>query len=174
MGSPYDYTSYLSSIPDYGQMSTPVAQPAFSMGANYAMPQVDTGVNMHDYSVLDSLAQTNPALAGQITSAVNGAGAPASGGWGDWSKFIFGENGKGGAGNLLLGAANGIGSLYMGMQQYGLAKEAFDESKRQFGLNYNMQRKDLNRQLEDRQAARVASNSSAYQSVGDYMKKHGV
>ena len=32
----------------------------------------------------------------------------------------------------------------------------------------------LNTQMEDRQRARVASNPTAYQSVGDYMNKNGL
>ena len=79
-----------------------------------------------------------------------------------------------GWGGLALGAASGIGNLFLGMQQYGLAKDAFKEGKRQFNLNYDAQRKATNTQLEDRQRARVASNPGAYQSVGAYMDKNGV
>lgn len=81
---------------------------------------------------------------------------------------------KQGWGGMALGAAQGIGSLFMGMQQYGLAKEALAENKKQFGMNYAAQRNLTNSSLEDRQRARVASNPGAYQSVGDYMAKNGV
>lgn len=73
-----------------------------------------------------------------------------------------------------LGVGQGLLGAYSAMQQYGLAKDQLEESKRQFDLNFQNQRKTLNTQLEDRQRARVASNPSAYQSVGDYMNKHGV
>lgn len=79
-----------------------------------------------------------------------------------------------GWGGLALGAAQGLGNAWMGMKQYGLAEDAFKESKRQFGLNYEAQKKLTNSQLEDRQRARVASNSAEYQSVGEYMNKYGV
>jgi hypothetical protein len=79
-----------------------------------------------------------------------------------------------GWGGLALGAAQGLGSAYMGMKQYGIAKDTLENNKRQFDLNYNAQKTTTNAQLEDRQRARVASNASAYQSVGDYMKQNGI
>ena len=85
-----------------------------------------------------------------------------------------GANGAvGGWGGLALGAASGIGQSLMSMKQYGLMEDQLKEQKRQFDINYGMQRKSFNNQLEDRQRARVASNAGAYQSVGDYMKKYG-
>lgn len=74
----------------------------------------------------------------------------------------------------VMGVAQGIGNAYMGMKQYGLAEDALKEQKRQFNLNYQNQRKLTNSMLEDRQRARLASNPTAYQSVGDYMKQYGV
>jgi hypothetical protein len=73
-----------------------------------------------------------------------------------------------------MSGAQSLGNLWMGMQQYGLAKDTFNENKRQFGLNYDAQRKSTNSRLEDRQAARVASNPGAYQSISEYMKKNGI
>ena len=73
-----------------------------------------------------------------------------------------------------LGALQGLGSAYLGMKQYGLAKDEFEESKRQFELNYGAQKKLTNSRLEDRQRARVASNPGAYESVGSYMQKNGI
>lgn len=79
-----------------------------------------------------------------------------------------------GWGGLALGAASALGNSWMGMKQYGLAKDAFKESKRQFNINYEAQKKLTNSQLEDRQRARVASNPGAYQSVGDYMNQNRI
>lgn len=79
-----------------------------------------------------------------------------------------------GWGGLALGAAQGIGNSFMAMQQYGLAKDTLNQNKREFNMNYDAQRKTTNAALSDRQAARVASNPNAYQSVGDYMDKYGV
>jgi hypothetical protein len=79
-----------------------------------------------------------------------------------------------GWGGLALGAAQSIGNIFMGMKQYGLAKDQLTQSKKQFDLNFGAQQKLTNANLEDRQRARVASNPGAYQSVGDYMKAHGI
>ena len=79
-----------------------------------------------------------------------------------------------GWGGLALGAAQGLGNAWMGMKQYGLAEDAFEESKRQFGLNYEAQKKLTNSQLADRQRARVASNPNGYQSEAEYMAQYGV
>lgn len=79
---------------------------------------------------------------------------------------MLGPNGWGG---LALGAAGGLMQGFLGMKQYGLAKKTLEENKRQFQMNYDAQKQSTNTRLEDRQRARVASNSGAYQSVGDYM-----
>lgn len=79
-----------------------------------------------------------------------------------------------GWGGLALGAASALGNSWMGMKQYGLAKDALKESKRQYDQNYAAQRQTLNTQLEDRQRARVASNPGAYQSVGEYMDQNRI
>jgi len=79
-----------------------------------------------------------------------------------------------GWGGLALGAASALGNSWMGMKQYGLAKDALKENKRQYEQNYAAQRTLTNSQLEDRQRARVASNSGAYQSVGDYMNQNRI
>lgn len=79
-----------------------------------------------------------------------------------------------GWGGMALGAVQGLGGLYLGMQQYNLAKDALANSKAQFERNYAAQKAMTNANLEDRQRARVASNAGAYQSVGDYMSKNGI
>lgn len=83
-----------------------------------------------------------------------------------------------GFGGLALGAAQGAASTYLGMKQYGLAKDSLKQNKREFNLNYDANAKLTNSRLEDRQRARVASQAgspnSSYQSVSDYMSKNGV
>ena len=89
----------------------------------------------------------------------------------NWYDGALGPNGWGG---LALNAAGGLASTFLGMKQYGLAKQTLAENKRQFDQNYAAQRQTTNTRLEDRQRARVASNPGAYQSVGDYMATNGV
>lgn len=74
-------------------------------------------------------------------------------------------------------AVKGLGTLmngWLGMKQLDLAKKQLRENKRQFDMNWGAQKNLTNSQLRDRQAARVASNPGAYQSVGEYMKQNGV
>lgn len=79
-----------------------------------------------------------------------------------------------GAGGMALGAAQGLFNGWLGMKQYGLAKEQMAFQKNSFAKNWEAQKTSVNSQLEDRQRARVASNAGAYQSVGDYMKQNGI
>ena len=79
-----------------------------------------------------------------------------------------------GWGGMAMQGMQGLGNSYMGMKQFGLAEDALKEQKRQFDINYQAQRKNINSQLSDRQLARVASNPTAYQSEAEYMKKWGV
>ena len=73
-----------------------------------------------------------------------------------------------------IGAASALMNGYLGMQNYGLAKDQFNFQKDAFNKNWAAQSKLTNASLSDRQAARVASNPTAYQSVSDYMKANGV
>jgi hypothetical protein len=124
-------------------------------------------------------------LGSMLTGASAAAGAAPAGvggaGMFDWLKSsgLLGSTDANGIktdgwGGMALGTLQGLGSAYMGMKQYGLAKDTLEQNKRQFNLNYGAQRTTTNAALEDRQRARVASNSGAYQSVGDYMDRNGI
>ena len=102
------------------------------------------------------------------------SGATNMSGPGAKTGFLDGAFGPDGWGNLALNAAGGLASTFLGMKQYGLAKQTLAENKRQFQLNYDAQKQTTNTRLEDRQRARVASNAGAYQSVGDYMTVNGI
>ena len=102
------------------------------------------------------------------------SGATNMSGPGANTGFLDGALGPNGWGNLALNAAGGLASTFLGMKQYGLAKQSLAENKRQFQLNYDAQKQTTNTRLEDRQRARVASNAGAYQSVGDYMTVNGI
>lgn len=88
----------------------------------------------------------------------------------DFSMKDFANN----YGGLILGGLQTGANLFMGMKQYGMAKKAFDESKRQFELNYGAQKNLTNARLEDRQRARLAADPNAYKPVNEYMKQNGV
>lgn len=124
-----------------------------------------TGDGAQLYKSSNALEQLPGSFAGQINAA---AAVPAQG---DWLSNFGGKDGWGGTAISGLGA---LASTFLGMKQYGLAKQTLEENKRQFQLNYDAQKQMTNTRLEDRQRARVASNAGAYQSVGDYMATNGV
>jgi hypothetical protein len=113
-----------------------------------------------------------------LTPGVMGGMTQPQGEPGGWSWLNqFNTDGKMTQQGMLspaLGVAQGLFGAYMGMKQYGLMKDQLNESKRQFGLNFDAQKRTTNAALADRQAARVASNSGAYQSVGEYMNQYGI
>ena len=106
------------------------------------------------------------------------AGTDSSGGIGGFLSSLMGSSSDKGAApteGWAGAAASGMGSLfnlYSGMKEFGLAQDQFDEAKRQYNQNYNAEVKSYNTNLEDRQAARVAANPGAYQSVSEYMNKN--
>lgn len=104
------------------------------------------------------------------TNLVGGGAAPGGGGGWNW---LSTRDQQGVLGPALQGIG-ALGSLYLGMKQYGLAKETLANNKAQFERNFEAQKTTTNASLEDRQRARVASNAGAYQSVGDYMNQNGV
>lgn len=74
---------------------------------------------------------------------------------------------------MALGAAQGLGSMYMGMKQYGLAKDQLAESKRQFNKQYESNKRLTNERLSTRHERRL-KEGHADQSTTEYMKKYGV
>lgn len=161
-----DANSYLN-MGNYGQLGT----------GTYGMQAV-ASPEMFSQSPVP-IDWTKSAMAGQTAAipsgvAVPGATAGGAAGDGGWWNGIVGTKEAPGWGGLAIGAASGIANAWMGMQQYGLAKKSLAESQRQFNLNYEAQRSTTNTALEDRQRARIASNSGAYESVGDYMSRNGV
>lgn len=107
-----------------------------------------------------------------------GGGAPTEPSFFSMDSIFGKRNADGSATSGWGGTAMDLGktamNAYMGMKQYGLAKDQLAESKKQFETNFNAQKGLTNSSLEDRQRARIASNAGAYQSVGDYMNKNGV
>lgn len=119
---------------------------------------------------MGSLA-TIPGTGNQL-GRLPGSQGGRSGGWLTMDSF-FGTKDQPGWGGLALGGLGGLGNAWMGMQQYGLAKDQLAEAKRQYNTNLEMQRSDINRRLEDRQSRRVEERAGAT-PVDEYMKKHGV
>ena len=77
-------------------------------------------------------------------------------------------------GQLGLGAANGLLNGYLGFQNLSLAKNQARQAQQNWDKQWSANVKNTNAALSDRQAARVASNPNAYESVDSYMKKYGI
>lgn len=126
----------------------------------------------------------SPAVLGQQLTTPDGSFMPIPGQSGNtntdvpfWSRDAAFGSGEPGGGGWAMPVIQGAGALmngYMGMKQYGLAKDQLAFTKEAFNKNFASQSKLTNARLEDRQRARVASNPGAYQSVGPYMQKNGV
>jgi len=139
--------------------------------------------NFDQASAAPSFFQPGGDQFGLNTSMIPSSGAVGAAGGNWWSDLLSGMFAKKDPttnvtsdswGGDALSAIKGITGAYMGMKQYGLARDSFDEGKRRYNQDYAAQKTLTNGNLEDRQRARVASNGSAYQSVGDYMNKNGV
>lgn len=122
-------------------------------------PNISNGFNLKD---------STPMFTGGYGN-LGSYGAPGNAGGG----FFDGMSGaqKFGFGMDAIGKLAG---LYMGLQQYGLAKKAFDLQKESFERQYAAQRDTTNTRMEDRQRARVAANPGAYESVGSYMDRNRI
>lgn len=156
------------------------------MNGNYGFGLKPQDMMNWGYSPMSSgispMLDINTAVASPVAVANPTLAPVASGGLSGWLRDSgvlnqYGANGQmtgQGWGGLALGVGQGLLSAYMGMKQYGLYKDQLNESKRQFGLNFDAQKRTTNAQLEDRQRARLAANPGAYESVADYMSKYGI
>lgn len=73
-----------------------------------------------------------------------------------------------------IGLVTGGVGAWQGMQQNRLMRDNMQQQASQFREQMNLSKQNINRNIEDRQRARVASNPTAYESVDSYMKKYGV
>jgi hypothetical protein len=157
---------------NYGSM-TPV-----DFGLNYSGGPSRTGFNFDSLGGTGFQANGSTISTPTLTGGIGGGGGSGTGNWFRDSGFLGSRNTDGtfnqGWGGMALGGAQALGSLYLGMKQYGLAKDTLAANKAQFERNFDAQRRTTNASLEDRQRARVASNAGAYQSVGDYMDQNRV
>ena len=108
------------------------------------------------------------------------ASQAGSSGWEGAKNFMFGstneQTGVRTRSGLLpiLNTFTGLASAYLGMKQYGLAKDSFKQNKKEFGMNYDAQRQTTNAQMEGQAKARYSANPNFYESPTDYMDKNSI
>ena len=93
--------------------------------------------------------------------------------WFSWNN-LMGDKNTIGKLPALFGMGNSIMDGWLGMEKLDLAKDSLNFQKDAFSKQFENQRSLTNTEMQDRQAARVASNPTAYQSVDEYMKANGV
>lgn len=157
----------------------------FDPNTNFANTmQAPQGVDVYSYLRNNSSMLNNSPWQNQMAGAVNQQA---------YSSLGLGGNGYQPAGNtgwmantnnwlsnnsdlLKAGAqviTGGIGA-WQGYNQNKLVRQNMEQQASQFREQMNISKTNLNRNIEDRQRARVASNPTAYESVDSYMKKYGV
>ena len=123
----------------------------------------------------------NPLEGEQMNNAASMGNYGGSRGFGGIQGDYVGNMGWGsqGMGQAIgLGAAGiqgltGLANAYLGMKNYGLAKDTLASNKQQYWNNFTSQARLTNAQLRDRQIGRVARGESS-QGVNDYMTQNGV
>lgn len=132
----------------------------------YSLPSLDFGGNYNALGNNPTYQSVGSAMGTEIGNY------PAGSNWISGTNNWLSNNSdllKSGIG-LITG---GIGA-WQGFQQNKLVRENMNQQANQFREQMNLSKQNINRNLEDRQRARVASNPVAYESVSDYMKKYGV
>jgi len=131
---------------------------------------------LYDQNTVDPNAweqQNAQANVGNYPEDFNNAGNPRTG----WGSPAMGQGIALGLGGLQ--AINGGMQAYLGMKNYGLAKDTLASNKEQYWNNYTNQARLTNTQLRDRQDGRVAmaygnNNPGAVQSTEEYMKQNAL
>lgn len=115
--------------------------------------------------------QSTPGMAANNAFAKQANIAPQPGTeggfWGGFNK-IFGSDAFANSVNLI----SSLGSLYGGIRQLGLAKDALNFQKEAFNTNLNNQRQSYNTALEDRARARYAQEGSGQAAADDYVRRN--
>ena len=140
-----------------------MSQPNLNMQA-----QIPTAINPWQQDLGAAVQNNAYKSLGLDSSGFYQAGVnPQTGGIGNW----MANNG-----NLInagVGLLTGGFGAFNGMKQNSLLERNLNMQSSQFREQMDLSKQTMNRNLEDRQRARVASNPVAYEPVSEYMKKYG-
>tara|TARA_B110000259_G_scaffold68156_1_gene80305 strand:- start:157 stop:693 length:537 start_codon:yes stop_codon:yes gene_type:complete len=150
---------------DYGQSFNygSAASPNNSSGYNAQVGAMNYGGSLYPELYQTPSTSPNPQqpnIFGKIWNGVTAGGTDSKG-------FQTANNISGG-----ISAISSLASAYMGMKQYGLAKDQFKFQQKTYNDNYRNATASYNTDLEARQAARYASNPNHFEPVDSYMDKN--
>lgn len=182
-----NYGSYSPSVSNaMGQWSGsgdsvtgPLGSGMFDLGTNWGAPQM----NLTGSKLIGPPGMSGIDLTSLGSTPVGGTAAVDPSIWsqlGDWAKssgLTGSTDAKGiktdGWGGLALGAGSALLNSYLGMQQYGLAKDSFNFQKDMALKNYENQKRTTNAALNDRQTRRNIERPDSM-AAADYMAQYGV
>mgnify|MGYP000665068719 FL=1 len=167
--------AYIESLLDMAKFTKP------SLPVLNGLGNIDTDMAMDGWQPPEFNPMAAMTDAGGATYAINPTmwGKIKQGGSdlvGSFMPKINAETGKLetlGWGMPALQGLSSLGNLYLGMKNYGLAKDQLRTQKDQFNMNYNNQRQLLNTQMEDRQRTEAGGSSKA-ESVDSYMARNRI
>ena len=146
----------------YQQLPT-MTQPNLNMQA-----QIPTAINPWQQDLGTAVQNNAYKSLGLDSSGLYQTGVnPQAGGLSNW----LSNNGS--LINAGVGLLTGGFGAFNGMKQNKLLERNLNMQASQYREQMDLSKQTLNRNMEDRQRARVASNPKAYESVSDYMKKYG-
>jgi hypothetical protein len=183
----YNNNNFLSTKPTSFLQNFNTPQNNYSIGANnfmqgtqavspYGITPGDNFMQNSPYNIMGNMNTDIGMDVSSLNSPVpdwmqNNGGALGGTGNSSWlNKF------KGGLGVAVdvFNIANAGMNAYLGYKQLGVAEDTLDFQKDAFSSQFEMQRADVNRRLEDRQRSRVSASGANAMSVDDYMKKYEV
>lgn len=162
--------------------SVGITDPALAAKYSDHMSGLSNVLPLFNYEGLDSSGINMNNLNSQMSNWANpqslglsnigpGKSGLDSDGWG------FGSAKMGqaiGLGKGILDGAMGIGNFYMGMKNYGLAKDTLKFNKQQYWNNFTSQARLTNAELRDRQQRRYRDNPTTAENPDSYMARNGI
>lgn len=157
----------------------PMGSGMYNLGSNWGTPQM----NLTGSELIGTPGMSGINLSSLGSTPLGGTPAVDPSIWsqiGDWAKnsgLTGSTDAKGiktdGWGGLALSAGSALLNGYLGMQQYGLAKDSFNFQKSMALKNYENQKNLTNAALNDRQTRRNIERPDSM-AAADYMAQYGV
>lgn len=156
------------------ELTQPQAMPnwqasALTPPAQISFPMASAGVGAGGFDPMTN-GSGNGAWLGSFGDMAPSLASP---GGGNGSTPFLSTRDQQGWGGMALQGASSLANLYMGMKQYGLAKDQLAFQKDSFNKQFEVNKNLTNSRLEDRQNRRVLENPNAT-SAAEYMSKWGV